>query len=63
MSHPSGGTAVVEAADGAATFAAPKTTANWLAWTEAGFTLWLYYVLLVAAIALPPFIVPASGSA
>ena len=39
----------------------PKPVRGWVAWAEVGFALWLYYVLLVAAIALPPFIVPALG--
>ena len=39
----------------------PVRTPGWLAWTEVGFTLWLYYLLLVAAIAVPPFVVPAMG--
>ena len=40
---------------------APRRVSNWVAWAEVGFTLWLYYVLLVAAIALPPFLLPVFG--
>ena len=41
--------------------AARRPTPAWLAWGEVGFALWLYYILIVLAIAAPPFIVSGLG--